>query len=1095
MSTDLVARIEALPPDRRRALIEALERDGERYGVHPPTGAQARMWLLSQMRPDSAVYHVAHTFNIAGDLDVDALDAALGAVVARHEALRTVFFSPDGEPRQMVLPADAHAVRLSVDRAAADQVADRLHEEARRPFDLERGPLLRATVLRTSPEQWVLALTMHHIVCDGWSMRVLYDDLAAAYAAHRDGSPLRLPILPRYVDAARRQEASLEPPGRERLLAYWRKAIEGAPRTLDLPTDRPRAAVLGDEGDEVTFSWPAELARRVAAAARRYEATPFVVLAAACQAVLHRYTGQEDILLGCPVAGRSERDVEDLVGLFVNTLVLRSRTGPGSSFGDLLDQARATTFAALAHQQMPFHVLVDELQADRDPSTQPLFQVMLAVEEGDECRLDLAGLAVRGAQQHTGTAKFDLTLAFVTDGDRLDGRLEYRTHLFDRATMVRLAGHLRTLLEAALDDPDRPIADLPLLSAAELRTLRGRWGTFRSPTEDRRPVHRLIEERADAAPDAAAVSDDARTFTYRRLDERADRIAALLEAAGVGAEAAVGVHLPRCADLAASFLAVLKAGAVYVPLDVALPAERLRHIVADAGIEIVLAHADTAARLPPDLARIIALDAGDPAAAFPARRRQVEVHPDSAAYLIYTSGSTGRAKGVVGTHGGLRYLADAQRDLVGVRPGDRVLQFHSPGFDVSISELVTALCGGAELRIVPREALLPGDELRATLRREAITVADLPPVALAATEPAGLDCLRSLTVGGEPCAPDVATAWSGGRDFFNAYGPTETTVTATAARFGGGATVPIGNPLAGGRAYVLDARRQPVPVGVAGELYVGGAGVARGYLGDSGLTAQRFLPDPFADAGSGRRMYRTGDTVRMRADGALEFLGRSDTQVKLRGHRIELGEIEARLRAMANVRQAAVVLRTDGPAARLVAYLAGDGLNVSVVRRELERHLPGYMVPEAFVFVHELPMTLSGKLDQRALPEPSGERPDLDAAYVSPRNALEERVVAVWRDVLAVDRVGAHDNFFDVGGNSLLLAKVRSRLAEALGTDIPALELFRHPTPALLARYLAAPDEPARSERGHDRDVAYGRRALAERARRRRDGQRKPASR
>ena len=1094
MTTDLVARIEALPPRRRRALMQALERDGERYGLHPLTGAQTRMWLLSQLHPDGAVYHVAHAFSIAGELDVDALDAALRAVVARHEALRTVFLSFDGEPRQLVLPADAHAVRLSVEQAAPDQASHRLREEARRPFDLARGPLLRATLLRTGPEASVLALTLHHIVCDGWSMRVLYDDLAAAYAAHRDGTSLHLPALPPYVDAAHRQDAALTAPDRERLLGYWRNALEDASRTLDLPTDRPRAAVPGDEGDELAFSWPAELARRVAATARGLEATPFVVLAAACQAVLHRYTGQDDIVLGCPVAGRTQRTVEDLVGLFVNTLVLRSRTVPGDSFRDLLHQARETTFAALAHQELPFHVLVDELQGARDPSTQPLFQVMVAVEEGDECRLDLAGLSVRARQQHTGTAKFDLTFAFVADGDRLDGRLEYRTQLFDRATMVRLAGHMRTLLEAALDDPDRPIADLPLLSDAELDALRRRWGTFRSAAEDRRPVHRLIEERADGAPDSPAVSDGARALTYRQLDERADLIAGLLEAAGVGAEAAVGVLLPRCADLAASFLAVLKAGAVYVPLDVALPAERLRHIVADAGIEVVLAHADTAARLPPEGVRVVALDAGDPAAAFPARRRPVEVRPDSAAYVIYTSGSTGRPKGVIGTHGGLRYLADAQRDLIGARRGDRLLQFHSPGFDVSISELVTALCGGAELRIAPREALLPGDQLAATLRTQAITVADLPPVALAATDPEGLDRLRSLTVGGEPCPTDVAVAWSRGRDFFNAYGPTEATVTATAARFEGGSAVPIGRPLAGARAYVLDARQRPVPVGVPGELYVGGAGVARGYLGDPGSTAQRFLPDPFADAGGGRRMYRTGDVVRMRAGGALEFLGRSDTQVKVRGHRIELGEIEARLRAIANVRQAAVILSTAGPAARLVAYLVGDGLAVSAVRRELERHLPGYMVPEAFVFVDELPTTLSGKLDQRALPEPSGERPDLDAAYVSPRNALEERVVAVWCDVLAVDRVGVHDNFFDVGGNSLLLAKVRSRLADELETDIPALELFRHPTPALLARFLAAPDEPGHHERTH-RDVADGRRALAERGRRRRDSRRRTASR
>lgn len=1082
---DLVGRIEAMAPERRRALVEALDRDGARYDVYRLTGARRRMWLLSQLRPESPVYNVSYRFDITGRVDADALGRALETVVARHDALRSVYLAVDGEPRQVVLaPGEVRSPLQVVDLepAARDRdVDERVARESRRPFDLARGPVLRARLLRRRAARSVLVLTVHHIACDGWSMRILYDDLAAAYAAHRDGREPALPALPRAVEVARRQDESLDAASRERLLGFWRDALDGAPRTLDLLTDRPRPAVPGDGGDQVSVSFAPAVAARVAALARRCDATPFAVLLAACQALLHRYSGQRDIVVGCPVAGRHEREAEDVVGLFVNTVALRARLSDSMTFAELVAQARDASFAALGHQKLPFDVLVDELDPRRETSAQPLFSVMVSAEDGEAERLVLGDLDVRGAESHTATAKFDLTFVPVLHGERLDARIEYRTELFHRATIERLGGHLRTLLAAAVRDPERAVADLPLMSSRELDALSQHWAGPAAPAHEGRPVHALVDDVARATPGAPAVvyGDDA--LSYRELDERACAIAASLRAAGVGPEVAVGVCLERCPDLVAAFLGVLKAGGVYVPLDAQLPDERLRYLVEDSAVAVVLTHAPTASRVP---SCAVALDVNEIAAGGPASRPEVAVTPESAAYVIYTSGSTGKPKGVVCTHGGLRNLAEAQRELVGVGPRDRVLQFHSPSFDVSVSDFVTVLCAGAQLVLATPEELLPGPDLQRTLRDRRITVADLPPVALGAMDPADLSDLHTLTVGGEACPLDVARRWSAGRRFFNAYGPTEATVTVTAARFQPGAAVlPIGTPLHGVRAYVLDDRRRPVPIGVAGELWVGGAGVARGYLGDPELTAQRFVDDPFFSEG---RMYRTGDLVRMLAGGELEFLGRADSQVKVRGYRIELGEIESRLRACAGVERCAVIVREDAPGAvRLVAYVIGDGLRADGLRGELQRHLPRYMLPEAFVFVDDLPLNSSGKLDRRALPVPSDERPALDASFVAPRGTIEKQIAAVWRDVLGVARVGVDDNFFDLGGNSMLVAKVRARLEEELGADVPVLEFFRRPTVGLLARRLAPPaattDAPAAPRAG--REVAEGRRALAQRGR------------
>ncbi|MET8118331.1 amino acid adenylation domain-containing protein [Micromonospora sp. NPDC005189] len=1079
--TGLRQRVDALPPERRRDFLAAVRADGDRYGIHPLTAAQEWMLLLAQLRPDSPAYHVPYRVDLRGDLDVPALRGALDLVVARHEALRTVFVPLDGQPYQLILPPTG--LPLEVRDVVPEQIDEYAAAEAVRPFDLARGPLLRATLCRTGPADWSLLLSLHHVVCDGWSMGLLFEELSAAYAAARAGRVPELPTVPRDVPAALAQDRMLGPVELDRRLGWWRDALAGAPPGLDLPTDRPRPADLEDAGHEIEFSWPPELAERVAEAGRRTGATPYMIFAAAWAALLHRHSHQPDLLIATPVANRQTLDSETAVGFFVNTLVLRSRVDGELTFAALLDQLRDAALTALT-DPVPFDALVQEVRPARDPGRHPLAQVMFAVEDGWEQHLTLPGVTVLSSgETHTGTSMFDLTLTVIPYEGRIDGRIEYRTRLFDETTARALADQLATLLTAALAAPDTPVSGLPLLDPDAARDLVDRWAATATGSTEQPILPELVARQAVATPDAIAVAYREQTLTYRELDVRAGRLARTLVVRGVRAETTVGVCLPVSPDWVVAVLAVFRAGAVYLPLDPQLPAARLSYLLTDSDAALVITGADAELALPESDVPLLRLDEPPPSAVGPL---PATVHPDAAAYLIYTSGSTGLPKGVVGTHRGLRNLAEAQARLVGVRADDRVLQFHSISFDVSLSDLVTALTVGATLRLLGADERTPGPDLAAALVRHGITVADLPPVVLDALDPAAAPGLRVLTVGGEPCAPDVAAAWSRDRLLINGYGPTEATVTATAARCApDGTDLPIGRPLAGVRAYVLDAELRPVPPGVPGELHLGGAGVARGYHGDPALTARQFLPDPYAPT-AGERMYATGDLVRWRADGQLVFVGRADNQVKINGYRIELGEVEARLRQCPGVRRAAAVVRTDSPGGRrLVGYLVGDGLKVDELRQDLLRHLPRYLVPTAFVVVPDLPVTASGKLDPSRLPAPTVARADVGAAYVAPSGEVERVVAEVWRDVLGLADVGVHDNFFDLGGTSLLLARAQARLTERLGRPVPAVELFRYPTIALLARFLDGAGPPTAvptGDGGRRRDAR--KQALADRARR-----------
>jgi amino acid adenylation domain-containing protein len=1021
-------------------------------------------------------------------------------VVARHEALRTVFPTEAGGPVQRVLPA--LAVPLPLDDlstlpqpergARAKGISD---QEARFAFDLEAGPLLRARLLKLADDEHVLLLTLHHVVVDAWSVGLLYAELAALYAAELDGRDAGLPPLPvQYADYAVWQRERLGGAALEGELAYWRERLRGT-ATLALPTDRPHPAVQSFRGGTHPFALPKETWDAATALARRSGATPFMVLLAAFDVLLHRWSGTEDVVVGSPVAGRTPEQTEPLIGVFLNTLALRTDLSGDPTFAGLLARVREVTLDAYAHQEVPFERLVEELKIERSLARHPIFQVIFSMHAAASEAPEFPGVTVEAGEGDSGTTKVDLVLAVAEEAGELHGVFQYASDLWDAESIERMAAHFTVLLAAAAADPGRRISELPLMPAEEEALVVHAWNRTEAEYPRGLAIHHLFEAAADADPAAVAVSHADGALTYGELDERANRLAHRLTGLGIGPEVRAAVCMERTPELVVALLAVLKAGGGYVPIDPAYPAERIAWMLEDSGAPVLLTHARLAKRLPPFAGTVVRVDAewAEIATIESPDRPAVAVAPENVAYTIYTSGSTGRPKGVQIEHRSTVTLLHWLKEHVSDEERRAVLGSTSVSFDVSIAEIFGTLCWGGRLILV----------------RNALAVAEIPPgeaPVLASMAPsAAAELLRThslppsvrvLNLGGEALPHALAQGlYDTGtvERVVNLYGPTEDTTYSTYSVVEpGGERVMIGRPVANTRAYVVDAAYRPVPVGVPGELYLAGDGLSRGYHRRPALTAERFVPDPFGAPGA--RMYRVGDRVRWRSDGTLDYLGRLDHQVKVRGHRVETGEIEAVLAEHPAVREAAVVARGEGADVRLVACVVADegreAPGAGELRTFLKERLPDYMVPAVFIALDRLPLSPNGKVDRLSLPESS---PSSDApreVRAEPRSVTERAIARVWEEVLGAAAVGMDDNFFEIGGHSLLVGRMQERLEAALGVKVLVVDLFLYPTVRALAEHLAAAasasgDARPDAKAGESAERGSGRREMMGRLRRR----------
>ena len=1070
-------RLRKLSPAKRAMLLKAMRQEAmradssERIAPRPSGSpaplsfAQQRLWFIDQLMPGTPLYNIPVAMRMSGALDASVLERCIAEVVRRHEVLRTSFGMSDAQPSQVI--ADSPDTTIRVVDLRAMKNADERENEARRltaeetlrPFDLARGPLWRAALIRLSEEESIMVLTMHHIISDGWSINVLVKEVASLYRAFAAGEPSPLPELSiQYADYAHWQRKWLQGEALQRQVDYWRRQLGGAPPALELPTSRPRPAVQGYRGATFNLLIAAETYQKLKALGKREGATLFMLLLAAFQVLLYRYTGQEDICVGTPVAGRTRAEVEDLIGFFINTLVMRSDLSGDPSFRQLLGRVRASVLEAQAHQDLPFEKLVEELQPQRDLSHSPFFQMMFILQNTPHSELALPGLQLSLMKSASQTAKFDLTLMMSEAGRELVASFEYNTDLYDAATITRFAGHFCRMLEGISANPDALLSDLPLLHDEERRQLLDDWNDTPSEYPRELCLHELFERQTAQTPDVVALVFGDDQLTYAALNERANQLAHHLASLGVRPESPVAICLERSPEMIVALLGVLKTGAAYVPLDPSYPADRLAFMLDDSAASVVIASGPTRDAVRLEGRSVVLLDEDWPLVSRhdTANPRRTAT-PDNLAYVIYTSGSTGQPKGVQIPHRAVVNFLHSMRQEPGLDATDMLVAVTSLSFDIAVLELFLPLTVGARVVLAGRDVAAEGAALKELLARTGATAMQATPVTwrmLLESGWTGNDKLKVLCGGevlGRELASelqrlDVAGVW-------NLYGPTETTIWSSVARLRGGGEdgrVSIGRPIGNTQIYILDGRQQPVPVGVSGELYIGGIGVARGYLGKAGMTADYFVPDAFCRE-AGARLYRTGDLARYLEDGRIEVIGRTDHQVKVRGYRIELGEIETALTAQNGVHQSVVVVREDAPGdRRLVAYVLGE-VSAADLRRELQKTLPEYMIPSAFVHLEELPLTANGKIDRKGLPAPDAAATGAETFFVAPRTATEDVLAGIFSEVLGVTQVGVNDNFFALGGHSLLATKTISRIRKSFRLDIPLRTLFESPTVATLA--------------------------------------------
>ena len=1033
----------------------------------PLSLAQQRLWFLSQMEGVSELYHIPMGWRLSGELDRHALKQALNRILLRHEALRTSFYDVCGQPFQRVVASD-HGFELQQQDVSghperAMELERRMREEAGCPFDLEHGPLIRGQLIRIAAQEHLMLITMHHIVSDGWSIGVFNQELSALYGAYRAGDADPLPPLAiQYADYALWQREQLSGEVLQREADYWRDRLKGAPGLLELPTDRPRPAQQTFAGDAVKLELDARLTQELKALGRRHGMTLYMLAVAAWGVVLSRLSRQEEVVIGTVTANRGRPEIESLIGFFVNTQALR--VDVRGSVTELLREVKALILEAQEHQELPFDRVVEIVKPLRSLGHTPIFQVMLTWTGNEGASLQLPGLSVKPMQTGYLASKFDLELNLRTADERFEGELRYATALFDRGTMERHAGYVRTALAAMVAGERQPVAGIDLLSHAERRQLLVEWNDTGSNYRRDVCIHELFEEQADRTPGAVALEYEEQQLTYAGLNHRANQLGWFLRKLGVGPDVRVGICLERGLEMMVALLGVLKAGGGYVPLDPAHGGDRLSYLARDAQTEVLLTQSQFRSLLPDYHGRLIELDRNSQIISEESGSSCVSrVTPENLAYVIYTSGSTGRPKGVTVEHRQVcnqLFWAGAALDL---GPADRVLQKTSLSVDASIVETFVPLTRGARIIIARPRGEQDVDYLVRLICERAITYLDVVPALLEQLldHPMFNRCtsLRVTCCGGDVLKPESVRAFHQIAPglLWNAYGPTEATVQSTffvCTKDTQNAL--IGRPIANTQIYILDGSLEPVPTGAAGELYIGGTGVARGYLNRPKLTAERFLADPFSSV-VGARMYKTGDVGRYLGDGNIEFLGRNDQQVKIRGFRIELGEIEARLADHPRVREAVVLAREDQPGdRRLVAYYVAEEnarLSAEGLRTHLAVRLPEYMVPAAYVAMDKLPLSANGKLDRKALPSPDA------AAYVTrryeaPMGEIESTVARIWEDVLKLERIGRHDNFFQLGGHSLLIVKVKNLLHQA-GIETTVAHFFNHPTIESFAALLA----------------------------------------
>jgi amino acid adenylation domain-containing protein/thioester reductase-like protein/FkbM family methyltransferase len=1029
----------------------------------PLSFAQQRLWFLDQLEPNSSSYNFPVGLRLVGTVNVAALEQSLIEIIHRHEALRTNFVSVDGQLKQIiqtetnwtVTVVELQHLPFTEQKTAAQKL---VQQQAIQLFDLGAEALIRATLVVLSPtEQWLL-VCMHHVVSDGWSMGVFVQELQALYNAYSQKQPSPLLPLPiQYADFAIWQKQWLQGEVLNRQLSYWKQQLANAPTFLPLTTDRPRPAVKTFNGAYLEFTLSVELTQQLEKLSQQQGITLFMTLLAAYNTLLYRYTGQSDILVGTPIANRDRTEIEGLIGFFVNTLVMRTNLAENPTFSELLPQIREMALSAYAHQDLPFEMLVEALQPERDMSHTPLFQVGFILQNAPTTEIELTGLTVSSLPIETSTAKFDLSLVIDNSATGLVAGWEYNTDLFDSSTIDRMAVHFVTLLEGIVADPNQKISQLPILTASEQQQLFIEWNDTSVDYPQDKCIHQLFEEQVKRTPDAVAVVFENQQLTYHELNCRANGLAHYLQSLGVKPDVLVGIFVERSLEMVVGILGILKAGGAYVPLDPEYPQQRLSFMLDDTHLGVLLTQERLLDKLPATAAKLVFLDEiwlhiGQNNQENPVS----QVTASHLANVIYTSGSTGKPKGVMVEHKGLVNLAQAQNQVFGLGCDSRVLQFASFSFDACISEVLMTWASGARLYLGTKDSITPGAPLMEQLSDYGITHVTLPPSALAILPTQELPSLQTIIVAGEACSAELIKLWSTSRNFFNAYGPTEASVCATIANCTPeDSKVTIGRPIANTQIYILDAHLQPVPIGVPGELHINGAGVARGYLHQRELTQQKFIPNPFNDEPDSR-LYKTGDLARYLPDGNIEYLGRIDNQVKIRGFRIELGEIESILSQHPGVRENVVVAREDIPGEkRLVAYFVSQlaqTLTANELRIFVKEKLPHYMVPSAVVKLEFLPLTPNGKVDRKALPVPDADNTQLAVSFVAPRTPVEKVLTEIWANVLHLDQVGVLDNFFDLGGHSMTTIRVMSQVNETFQIEFPLRHLFTAPTIAELAQ-------------------------------------------